>query len=305
LILGMGLPTTANYIVVSSLLAPVIVQLGQQNGLIVPLIAVHLFVFYFGIMADVTPPVGLASFAAAAVSGGDPIKTGFVAFFYSLRTAALPFLFIFNTDLLLIDVTWAEGIFVFIVSTVAILVFAASTQGYFFARNRWYESVLLLLIAFTLFRPGYWMDMVSPRYDVVAPAQMAQVMKDTPAGQEMRFTVLGEGDAGGEREFVIVLPVGEGESAQEKLESSGLTIIEDNGKYIVDDVGYESAAQTAGLDYDQQILKAWVPIDHLPKHLMYIPALLALGLIVVVQRRRYRLGKDDEPNELSAAASEV
>jgi len=102
-----------------------------------------------------------------------------------------------------------------------------------------------------------------------------------------------------------VLPVGEGESAQEKLESSGLTIIEDNGKYIVDDVGYESAAQTAGLDYDQQILKAWVPIDHLPKHLMYIPALLALGLIVVVQRRRYRLGKDDEPNELSAAASEV
>ena len=76
LILGMGLPTTANYIVVSALLAPVIVALGQQNGLLVPLIAVHLFVFYFGIMADVTPPVGLASFAAAAVSGGDPIKTG-------------------------------------------------------------------------------------------------------------------------------------------------------------------------------------------------------------------------------------
>ncbi|MGY9047588.1 MAG: TRAP transporter permease, partial [Rhodobacterales bacterium] len=84
LILGMGLPTTANYIVVSALLAPVIVTLGQQNGLIVPLIAVHLFVFYFGIMADVTPPVGLASFAAAAVSGGDPIKTGVIAFFSSL-----------------------------------------------------------------------------------------------------------------------------------------------------------------------------------------------------------------------------
>ncbi len=92
LILGMGLPTTANYIVVSALLAPVIVTLGQQNGLIVPLIAVHLFVFYFGIMADVTPPVGLASFAAAAVSGGDPIQTGVVAFFYSLahRGAAVP-----------------------------------------------------------------------------------------------------------------------------------------------------------------------------------------------------------------------
>ena len=111
LILGMGLPTTANYIVVSSLLAPVIVALGQQSGLIVPLIAVHLFVFYFGIMADVTPPVGLASFAAAAVSGGDPMRTGFVAFFYSLRTALLPFLFIFNTDILLIDVTFLQKAF--------------------------------------------------------------------------------------------------------------------------------------------------------------------------------------------------
>ena len=85
-------------------MAPVVVALGAQSGLIVPLIAVHLFVFYFGIMADVTPPVGLASFAAAAISGGDPIRTGFTAFFYSLRTAALPFLFIFNTQLLLIGV---------------------------------------------------------------------------------------------------------------------------------------------------------------------------------------------------------
>ncbi len=299
LILGMGLPTTANYIVVSSLLAPVIVQLGQQNGLIVPLIAVHLFVFYFGIMADVTPPVGLASFAAAAVSGGDPIRTGFVAFFYSLRTAALPFLFIFNTDLLLIDVTWMEGIFVFIVATVAILVFAASTQGYFFAKNRWYETVLLLLIAFTLFRPGFWMDMVSPRYEVVAPSQIDTKLKDTPVGEEMRFTVLGEDDAGSEREFVIILPVGEGSTGTEKLESSGLALINDEGKFLVDDVGYESAAQTAGLDFDQQILKVWVPIEHLPKQLMFIPALLVLGLIVVLQRRRYSAEQGSD-KELSA-----
>jgi TRAP-type uncharacterized transport system fused permease subunit len=112
LILGMGLPTTANYIVVSSLMASVVVSLGAQEGLIVPLIAAHLFVFYFGIMADVTPPVGLASFAAAAVSGGDPIKTGFTAFFYSLRTVALPFLFIFNPTLILygVDLGTTAGI---------------------------------------------------------------------------------------------------------------------------------------------------------------------------------------------------
>ncbi|MCC6002632.1 MAG: TRAP transporter permease, partial [Pararhodobacter sp.] len=109
LILGLGLPTTANYIVVSSLMASVVVSLGAQEGLIVPLIAAHLFVFYFGIMADVTPPVGLASFAAAAVSGGDPIKTGFVAFFYSLRTVALDFLFMYNPALILYGIdlgTW-------------------------------------------------------------------------------------------------------------------------------------------------------------------------------------------------------
>ena len=205
LILGMGLPTTANYIVVSALLAPVIVTLGQQNGLIVPLIAVHLFVFYFGIMADVTPPVGLASFAAAAVSGGDPIKTGVIAFFYRLRTAALPFLFIFNTELLLIDVTWAQGIFVFIVATIAMLLFAAATQGWFLAKNRIYETIALLLIAFTLFRPGFWMDMVSPPFSEEAPSEIAAAALATPVGEDLRIRVAGLNDLGDPIEFVALL----------------------------------------------------------------------------------------------------
>ena len=98
LILGMGLPTTANYIVVSSLMAPVIITISAQSGLIVPLIAVHMFVFYFGILADDTPPVGLAAFAASAISGGDPFRTGIQGFMYDIRTAILPFLFIFNTS---------------------------------------------------------------------------------------------------------------------------------------------------------------------------------------------------------------
>ncbi|KAG1243416.1 hypothetical protein G6F65_022415 [Rhizopus arrhizus] len=76
LILGLGMPTTANYILMATLMAPVVVELGAQNGLVIPLIAVHMFVFYYGIMADITPPVGLATFAAAAISGEDPIKTG-------------------------------------------------------------------------------------------------------------------------------------------------------------------------------------------------------------------------------------
>tara|TARA_R110000850_G_scaffold8605_12_gene31875 strand:- start:4637 stop:5806 length:1170 start_codon:yes stop_codon:yes gene_type:complete len=286
LILGMGLPTTANYIVVSALLAPVIVTLGQQNGLIVPLIAVHLFVFYFGIMADVTPPVGLASFAAAAVSGGDPIKTGVVAFFYSLRTAALPFLFIFNTELLLIDVTVVQGIFVFIVATFAMLLFAAATQGWFMARNRFYETIALLLIAFTLFRPGFWMDMVFPPYTEEAPAAIVQAAADTPMGEDLRLRVAGINDLGDPIEFVALLPISEGTAGEERLEAAGVITRVEDDKMFIDDVLYGSAAQAAGLDWDQEVLRVLKPVATPSKYWMFIPALLLLALVVVLQRGR-------------------
>ncbi|MEM9148141.1 MAG: TRAP transporter permease [Pseudomonadota bacterium] len=286
LILGMGLPTTANYIVVSALLAPVIVTLGQQNGLIVPLIAVHLFVFYFGIMADVTPPVGLASFAAAAVSGGDPIRTGVVAFFYSLRTAALPFLFIFNTQLLLIDVGWVDGILVFVVATVAMLLFAAATQGWFLTRNKIWETALLLLVAFSLFRPGFWMDMVVPPYVEEPPAQIVAAAEATPPGEDLRLRVLGVNDLGDPIEFVALLPLGEAAPGGERLETAGVLLVERDGKTIIDDVSYDSVAQKAGLDWDQEVLQVLRPVDQPSKYLMFLPALAILALVVMLQRAR-------------------
>jgi len=286
LILGMGLPTTANYIVVSALLAPVIVTLGQENGLLVPLIAVHLFVFYFGIMADVTPPVGLASFAAAAVSGGDPIKTGFVAFFYSLRTAALPFLFIFNTDLLLIDVDWIHGIFVFIIATVAMLLFAAGTQGWFLARNRIWETAALLLLAFTFFRPGFWMDMAFPPYEEVPPAEIAAAAGEVPSGESLRLRISGMDAVGDVREWVVLLELPDGATGEERLEAAGLTLVDRDGKTIIDDVAFDSAAQKVGLDWDQEIMRVLKPANPPTKYLIYIPALLLLALVVWAQRRR-------------------
>ncbi|MCP5197177.1 MAG: TRAP transporter permease [Gammaproteobacteria bacterium] len=290
LILGMGLPTTANYIVVSSLLAPVIVTLGEQSGLIVPLIAVHLFVFFFGIMADVTPPVGLASFAAAAISGGDPIKTGVVAFVYSLRTAILPFLFIYNTDLLLINVDWVHGLGIFIVATIAMLLFTAAMQGYFFARSRIYESILLLLIAFTLFRPGFWMDMISPPYEELAPTQlMAEADKLTP-GTEIRLHIDGTDEVGKPRSFVAILPMGEGATGEERLMNTGLEVLEENGKLLVDNVAFGSAAQKAGLAFDQSIHGVLLPLDQPRKEWLWIPAFLVLALIVKLQRAR--LGRE-------------
>ncbi len=156
LILGMGLPTTANYIVVSTLMAPVIVTLGAAHGLIIPLIAVHLFVFYFGILADDTPPVGLAAFAAAAIAKSDPIRTGIQGFTYDIRTAILPFMFVFNTQLLLMGIdTWWHLALTVISSIIAMLIFSAATQGWWFTRNKWWETVLLLVLTFSFFPPWF------------------------------------------------------------------------------------------------------------------------------------------------------
>lgn len=286
LILGMGLPTTANYIVVSSLLAPVVVTLGQQNGLIVPLIAVHLFVFYFGIMADVTPPVGLASFAAAAVSKGDPIKTGITAFYYSLRTAALPFLFIFNTDLLLIDVDFAHGVLIFVVATVAMLIFAAATQGWFLVKSRWYENVLLLLVAFTLFRPGFWMDMVHDPYRETPPAQLAQTLGEVEAESTLRLRIQGEDAVGKLRQSTVLLAVPAGADGEARLASLGLTLYEQDGKTLIDNVTFGSPAAAAGMEFDQEILSVKAPTERWHKELMWIPGFLLFGAVVWLQRRR-------------------
>ncbi len=155
LILGMGLPTTANYIVMASLTAPAIMTLGADAGLAIPLIAAHLFVFYFGILSDDTPPVGLSAYAAAAISRADPIRTGIQGFTYDIRTALLPFMFIFNTDLLLIGVhSIGHGVLIFATGVVAMFAFAALTQGYFIRRNRWYEGIILGVITLMLLRPG-------------------------------------------------------------------------------------------------------------------------------------------------------
>ncbi|OAB55573.1 C4-dicarboxylate ABC transporter [Phormidium willei BDU 130791] len=297
LVLGMGLPTTANYIVVSSLMAPVVVELGAANGLIVPLIAVHLFVFYYGIMADVTPPVGLASFAAAAVSGGDPMRTGFTAFFYSLRTVILPFLFIFNTDLLLIGVDWLGGILIFVKATIAMLIFAAATQGYFFARSRLWESLALLLVAFTLFRPGYWLDQVQAPFEAIPPAQVFEQVAAKPEGAQLRLKVFGPSNVVlGETEELTIAPrLGPplDDGARRLEAASGLPLAVEEGRLVALDqpmfgAPYEQDWQDFDFYGDRPVLvtEVLVPAERMPKEVFYLPALLLLALVIALQRRR-------------------
>jgi TRAP-type uncharacterized transport system fused permease subunit len=138
----------------ASLTAPIIVKLAPDIGLEVHLITAHLFVFFFGILADDTPPVGLAAFAAAAIAKSPPIATGVQGFMYDIRTAILPFMFIFNERLLLIGVdSWALAVWIFVSGCIAMFAFACATQGFFTARNKWYENIIFLAVTFIILRP--------------------------------------------------------------------------------------------------------------------------------------------------------
>lgn len=161
LILGIGLPTTANYIVMAALVAPVIANLAGAAGMVVPLVAIHLFVFYFGILADDTPPVGLAAYAAAAISRADPIATGVQGFIYDLRTAILPFMFFYNPQLLLIDIgSWYNGVWVIATALAGMLAFVSSTQGYLQIRMLWFERLVMLAGALLMIKPGWETDLI-------------------------------------------------------------------------------------------------------------------------------------------------
>jgi len=304
LILGMGLPTTANYLVVAGLMAPVIVALGAKSGLIVPLVAVHLFVFYFGILADDTPPVGLAAYAAAAISKGDPIKTGIQGFAYDIRTALLPFLFIFNTELLLIDVTLYKAVFIFIIATIAMMLFAAATQGWFFTKSRVWESIALLLIAFTLFRPGFWLDYVSSPYIDKPGVEALSLAENLPDDAQMRIRLVGPDfdDFDSQNHTTLLLNLGPKADGESRFTKAGLQVLEEEGKVVIDGLTWDSKHKqidkifTIG-DLDKPVYVDVVQLNNerFAKEWFYIPAVLLLLLIIFLQKARQRRSGESQP----------
>lgn len=294
LVLGMGLPTTANYIVVASLMANVITTLGAQNGLIVPLVAVHMFVFYFGIMADVTPPVGLAAFAAAAISGGDPIKTGIQAFAFSLRTAILPFLFIYDTELLLIGVdSPLIALLIFVKALLAMCLFASVLQHFFIVRNKWYESVALVLSMTFFLAPQLWMDAVVDPYKKVETATINHWVEQTIPGKGMFLTFEKGNTEGKVRRFKTYMVVQPGKNAAERLKNYGVVLRKDKGSIFVEDVIFNSKAEKVlgddFYDYTIKLVGASISAKQPSKHWMYIPAMTLFLLVVWSQRRREKM----------------
>jgi hypothetical protein len=253
----------------------------------VPLIAVHLFVFYFGILADDSPPVALAAFAAAAISGGDPIKTGLQGFYYDIRTAILPFLFIFNTELLMIGTESVAQLLVTIVTAImAMMLFAADTQGYFLVKSRIWESLMLIMIAFTLFRPGYWMDQIYSPLISAPGTQVFDIAAKMSADSQIRIHVKGEDLEDRVVDKTVMLPMGAIAPGKDRLMKAGLELREEDGKMIVDNVVFGSTAERQKIDFDFEIVDIQVKADRPPKQLFYIPALLMFGFIVFLQRRR-------------------
>jgi len=288
LILGMGLPTTANYIVVSTLLAPVLVKLAASHGLEVPLIAVHLFVFYFGIMADSTPPVALAAFAAAGLSGADPLKTGIQAFIYNMRTAILPFMFVFNTELLLMNIGSPLHLgWVIVTGLAAILVFSCATQGWYLVESRWWEGAILMVAAFVLLRPDMIRDRFHPPFEVQPPARILEVIKDVKPGDNLRLRVEVDDKKGRVQERTFLIPRDKG-SPQEALAKSGLTFEEKDGRTMIADVGFDSPAEKVGLDIadNNRVVGIETKLAQPGKEMFTLPAWVLLALVFGLQWRR-------------------
>ena len=294
LLIGAGVPTTANYILVATLMAPVIVELGARSGLVIPLIAVHLFVFYFGIMADVTPPVGLASYAAAAISGDDPNATGWQATWYSLRTTVLPFVFIFNPQLLLIGVaSWIEVVLVCVTGTIASLLFAAATMKWFRTRCTWLEVGLLLAATFLFFRPDWMIDQFAPKY-VSAPAADIYKVADTLLEDEWLVVgIAGENIDGNMQTKTVAIPMCKGASGRERLREAGVTLMQQGVEFEVANVKFGSRAKKLGLEQGYKIQELKLPNPERPsQYWVFLPALLLSVLVWRMQGQRIKTFKN-------------
>ena len=286
IILGAGLPTTASYVVVATLMAPVVVELAAENDLAVPLIAVHMFVFYFGLMADVSPPVGLAAYAAAAIAGADPMRVGWQGTWYELRTLLLPFIFIFNPEILLIDIGGPLHFIVVIgCATLAMMAFVAALQGFFFTRNRWWETILLFLICFTLFRPNFWMDRLIAPYRALPASQVTSVIDQTKGGGALRVRIATQDMSGDDVTKLIRLNLGEKGTAAERIGTAGIVLtLGDKPSIASVRPGSEAARQK--LRPGDTIEGVEVATERPSPFLFAIPAIVALGALAWLQRRR-------------------
>jgi hypothetical protein len=240
-------------------------------------------------MADVSPPVGLAAYAAGAIAGADPMKVGWQAMRYENRTALLPFVFIYNPAILMIDI---GGPIHFIVVVgcciVAMGTFVAASQHWLLTRNRWYETAALLVICLTLFRPSFWLDMIYEPLVALPPGQIFAEAEKAPRDGPLRLRIATQDLSGDTVEKLVRLSVGPGNTQAERLATTGLTVRQAGDSVMIQSIRFGSEARKNGLQQGDEIKAVVVPAERPSPYWFALPAFLVLGLIVWAQLRRRR-----------------
>jgi len=152
IVLGMGVPTTANYVITSTIAAPAIIQMG------VPVLAAHMFVFYFGIIADVTPPVALAAFAGAGIAGGNALKTGINASKLAIAAFIIPYMFVLSPVILMVDATNGNVLLATVTAIIGMVALSSALIGYLVDNCRAYERIILIAGGLMMIKPGMLTD---------------------------------------------------------------------------------------------------------------------------------------------------
>ncbi len=289
IILGMGMPTTACYIIVSTLMVPVLKFIMYKNALFIPLLSLHLFVFYFGLMADVTPPVGLASYAAAAISGGNPIKTGAQAFLYNMRTMIIPFVFVFNPSILLFGVeTNLDFITIITSSFLGILTIAAGTQGYFILKSKLYESLILVIGGLCFLFPNVFMDIAyKPTKNI--PIESISTL-NLESGKDVVLNVEGY-DSIGKFDSRVVRYVNQADQPFENsLINFGITSKYHEHQLVVSDIDYTKPAYKKwNINNNYMIKSIDISRTQPSQFIVLIVAFSMVLLVFLIQKRRTKL----------------
>lgn len=176
LILGMGAPTTANYVITSTIAAPALIKLG------VPMLAAHMFTFYFGIVADITPPVALAAFAGAAIAKANPFKTGVIATKLAIAAFLVPYIFVYSPSLLLINATPLGILQMIVTAVIGMVGVGAAVEGWYWVRMVWWERALSFLCGILLIDPGTLTDVIG--IIIIVAVTMIQYRKWRAARRE-------------------------------------------------------------------------------------------------------------------------
>ena len=178
-------------------------------------------------------------------------------------------------------------VLVVISATTAMLLFAAATQGFFLTRTKWWEVVALLLISFTLFRPGFWMDMIYSPLEKVEASKIYEVVEAMPVNSLVRVHVISETLEGDAVDKVVMLPLGAAGNGEQRLAiSAGLELREEYGKLLVDNLTFGGPAERQQIDFDWEVADTQRKANRPSKQCIFLLAFGLLALVIILQRRR-------------------